>query len=51
MVTHGSVTLAGKVRNVTPKLPRKERRSPIPRMRMKSIYKRRVILKREAGQV
>lgn len=27
MVTHGSVTLAGKVRSVTPKLPRKERRN------------------------
>jgi len=51
MVTHGSITLSGKVRSVTPKLPRKERRSPIPRIRARSIYKKRVILKREAGQV
>jgi len=49
MVTHGSVTLAGKVRSVTPKLPRKERRSPIPRIKVKSLYRKRVVLKRETS--
>jgi len=49
MVTHGSVTLAGKVRSVTPKLPRKERRSPIPRIKVKALYRKRVVLKREAS--
>jgi len=46
MVTHGSVTLAGKVRSVTPKLPKKERKSPIPRLRNRALYKKRIVLKR-----
>ncbi|HDN17920.1 30S ribosomal protein S30 [Candidatus Bathyarchaeota archaeon ex4484_205] len=50
MVTHGSITQAGKVRSVTPKLPRRERRSPIPRARNRINYRKRFVLKREPGQ-
>ncbi|MFX1511510.1 MAG: 30S ribosomal protein S30e, partial [Promethearchaeota archaeon] len=33
--SHGSLTKAGKVRNQTPKVQGKERRTPIPRIRNK----------------
>ncbi|WP_309491831.1 30S ribosomal protein S30e [Candidatus Hecatella orcuttiae] len=50
MPTHGSLTKAGKVRSQTPKIPAKERHSPIPRFRVKRNYEKRVLLKREVGQ-
>ncbi|HYA22291.1 MAG TPA: 30S ribosomal protein S30e [Thermoproteota archaeon] len=46
MVTHGSVTLAGKVRSVTPKLQKKPRRSAIPRLRNRLLYRKRIVLER-----
>jgi len=41
--SHGSLAKAGKVRNQTPKVEGKERHSPIPRVRNKKIYKKRVL--------
>ncbi|MCS7138690.1 MAG: 30S ribosomal protein S30e [Crenarchaeota archaeon] len=51
MVTHGNITLAGKVRSLTPKLPKKERQPDMPRKRTRSIYRKRVVLNRQPGQI
>ncbi|RLG49025.1 MAG: 30S ribosomal protein S30 [Thermoproteota archaeon] len=48
--THGAMNKAGKVRSLTPKIERRPRRSPIPRIRIKSIYKKRFLLGRKPGQ-
>lgn len=48
--SHGSLTKAGKVRSQTPKVESKERRMPIPRIRNKHNYFRRIINERIAGQ-
>ncbi|MEM1891952.1 MAG: 30S ribosomal protein S30e [Nitrososphaerota archaeon] len=48
--SHGSLTKAGKVRNQTPKVPRKERPPVIPRVRNRKNYVRRVILGKPVGQ-
>ncbi len=48
--SHGSLTKAGKVRDQTPKVPRKERHSPIPRKRNKSNYRKRIVLGLQPGQ-
>ncbi|RLG91749.1 MAG: 30S ribosomal protein S30e [Candidatus Hecatellales archaeon] len=50
MPTHGSLTKAGKVRFQTPKIPGREKKSPIPKHRNRRNYEKRVILKREPGQ-
>ncbi|MEM2988955.1 MAG: 30S ribosomal protein S30e [Candidatus Bathyarchaeia archaeon] len=50
MPTHGSITKAGKVRSQTPKIQGRERRSPIPRVRVRSLAKKRLILGRKPGQ-
>ncbi|MHA1713944.1 MAG: 30S ribosomal protein S30e [Candidatus Ranarchaeia archaeon] len=41
--SHGSITKAGKVRSQTPKVQAKERRTPIPRIRNRKNYYRRVL--------
>ena len=41
--SHGSITKAGKVRSQTPKVPAKERHTPIPRIRNKKNYIRRIL--------
>ena len=41
--SHGSLTKAGKVRESTPKVRGRERHSPIPRVRNKRNYTKRVI--------
>ncbi len=41
--SHGSLTKAGKVRESTPKVKGRERHSPIPRVRNKRNYHKRVI--------
>ena len=46
--SHGSLAKAGKVRNQTPKVDAKVRRSPIPRVRNKKIYLKRVLAQKEA---
>jgi len=50
MVTHGSVTQAGKVRSITPKIPAKQRKGVIPRVRNRSNFRNRLVLRRESGQ-
>ena len=50
MPSHGSLTKAGKVRSQTPKVPARERHSPIARVRNKKNYRKRFILKRNPGQ-
>jgi len=50
MPTHGSLTKAGKVRSQTPKIPARPRHSPIPKVRLKSIFVKRNVLKRKPGQ-
>lgn len=51
MVTHGNITLAGKVRSLTPKMPKKERSPDAPRRRIRTIYRKRVVLNRQPGQI
>ena len=41
--SHGSLTKAGKVRESTPKVKGRERHSPIPRVRNKRNFHKRVI--------
>ncbi len=48
--SHGSITKAGKVRSQTPKVPAKERRTPIPRIRNRKNYTRRVLGENNPGQ-
>ncbi|MHA1431928.1 MAG: 30S ribosomal protein S30e [Candidatus Freyarchaeota archaeon] len=48
--SHGSLTKAGKVRSQTPKVQGKERRMPIPRIRNKRNYIKRIINERIPGQ-
>jgi len=50
MPTHGSLAKAGKVRMQTPKLPARPRRSPIPRVRNRRNYIKRIRLERKPGQ-
>ncbi|MGQ9720414.1 MAG: 30S ribosomal protein S30e [Candidatus Jordarchaeum sp.] len=48
--SHGSLTKAGKVRSQTPKVEAKERKTPIPIIRNRRNYVKRVIHERIAGQ-
>ncbi len=50
MPTHGSLTKAGKVRNQTPKVQARERFSPCPRVRLRNIADKRLVLGRKPGQ-
>ena len=48
--SHGSLTKAGKVRSQTPKVEGKIRRTPIPRLRNRRIYLKRVLQGTAPGQ-
>jgi small subunit ribosomal protein S30e len=48
--SHGSLTKAGKVRNQTPKVEGRVRKTPIPRLRNRRIYLKRVLQGKAAGQ-
>ncbi len=48
--SHGSLTKAGKVRSQTPKVEAKERRMPIPRIRNRRNYVKRIINEKLPGQ-
>jgi small subunit ribosomal protein S30e len=48
--SHGSLTKAGKVRSQTPKVVGKERRTPIPRLRNRRNYLKRVLEGTTPGQ-
>lgn len=51
--SHGSLTKAGKVRQLTPKVPRtgvNSRSKKIPRIRNNVLYQKRVIRQKYAGQ-
>jgi small subunit ribosomal protein S30e len=50
MPSHGSLSKAGKVRSITPKLEAKERHSSAPRIDNRSAYYKRFVLSRESGQ-
>lgn len=50
MGTHGSLTKAGKVRSLTPKLEAKSRSPTNPRKRNRSNFRKRIILGRPPGQ-
>ncbi len=50
MPTHGSMTKAGKVRSQTPKIQGTPRASPTPKVRSRSTFRKRYILKRKPGQ-
>ncbi len=50
MPSHGSLTKAGKVRSQTPKVQGRERHHTIARVRNKSNYRKRFVLKRNPGQ-
>ena len=51
--SHGSLTKAGKVRNLTPKVPRtgvNARSKKIPRVRNRNLYIKRIIAQAYGGQ-
>ncbi|MFX0135047.1 MAG: 30S ribosomal protein S30e [Candidatus Hodarchaeota archaeon] len=48
--SHGSLTKAGKVRAQTPKVESKKSPKPIPRIRNKRNYIKRIIQGQKAGQ-
>jgi small subunit ribosomal protein S30e len=50
MPTHGSLTKAGKVRSQTPKIEATPKRKPVPMVRNRRNYEKRLILKRKPGQ-
>jgi small subunit ribosomal protein S30e len=50
MPSHGSLSKAGKVRSITPKLEGRERRSHVPRINNRNSYYKRFILSRDSGQ-
>jgi|FaiFalFF_MnMetaG_3_1042247.scaffolds.fasta_scaffold01828_2 small subunit ribosomal protein S30e len=50
MPTHGSITKAGKVRSQTPKLQARPKHSPVPKVRNKRNFIKRLKLKRRVGQ-
>jgi len=47
--SHGSLSKAGKVRNQTPKVEGKPRRSLVPRVRNRKNYIKYVVLKKSSG--
>ncbi len=50
MPSHGSLAKAGKVRSQTPRIPPTPKKSPIPRVRNRRNYWKRVMLERRPGQ-
>ncbi|BFH74321.1 30S ribosomal protein S30e [Sulfurisphaera javensis] len=50
MPSHGSLTKAGKVRNATPKMPKKEKHKEVPRVRNRIEYEKRVVKARQSKQ-
>ena len=50
MPSHGSLSKAGKVRSITPKIEAKERHSSAPRVDNRSAYYKRFVLSRDIGQ-
>jgi small subunit ribosomal protein S30e len=50
MGTHGSLTKAGKVRSITPKIDPMPRPPTNPKRRNRINYRKRVLLNRPAGQ-
>ena len=50
MPTHGSLSKAGKVRSQTPKIEAIKKKSPGPRTRNRSNYRKRILLQKEPGQ-
>ena len=51
--SHGSLTKAGKVRSITPKVPRtgvNSHKKKCPRVRNRKLYVKRVVLNRYGGQ-
>ena len=50
MPSHGSLSKAGKVRSITPKLEARERHSTGPRVNNQNAYYKRFVLNRESGQ-
>jgi small subunit ribosomal protein S30e len=50
MPSHGSLSKAGKIRALTPKIEGKERHSAIPRVANRNNYHKRFVLDRGNGQ-
>ena len=50
MPSHGSLSKAGKVRSITPKIEARERHSSAPRVDNRSAFRKRFILNRDSGQ-
>ncbi|MEM0030508.1 MAG: 30S ribosomal protein S30e [Candidatus Nitrosocaldus sp.] len=50
MPTHGSITKAGKVKSQTPKLQARPKESPVPKVRNRSNYVKRLKYNRKPGQ-
>lgn len=48
--THGALNKAGKVRSLTPKIERRHKKRPIPRVKTRANYRRRFVLGIESGQ-
>ena len=48
--SHGSLTKAGKVRSQTPKVEARKRIHPIPKVRNRKNYIKRVVLGKKIGQ-
>ena len=48
--SHGSLTKAGKVRSQTPKVKGKVRKSPIPRVRNRVNFDKRILNNQKIGQ-
>jgi len=49
MPSHGSLTKAGKVRNATPKMPKKEKHKEVPRVRNRKEYEKRVLKAKQSA--
>ncbi|UCC58233.1 MAG: 30S ribosomal protein S30e [Candidatus Bathyarchaeum sp.] len=50
MPSHGSLSKAGKVRSMTPKIDARERRSSVPRVNNRKSFYKRFVLSRDSGQ-
>ena len=50
MPSHGSLSKAGKIRSITPKVEARERHSAVPRVSNQNKYHKRFVLDRGNGQ-
>ncbi|MFP3985694.1 MAG: 30S ribosomal protein S30e [Candidatus Bathyarchaeia archaeon] len=50
MPSHGSLSKAGKVRSITPKIESKTNSSPGPKLNNRKLYNKRILLGRNNGQ-